>query len=109
MKIHALWLIPAIGVSFYFGRISYSFNQIGNMSTAGQTLQDLGRSLLQYQVEHGQYPESISNLSVKPSSGEFSKELLKRVIYYRTAKGYVAFLGLPQVSYVDERLVVKSK
>ena len=69
-------------------------------SLAGQTLVDLSRALESEKEKTGRYPDSIIELKVHDSGGDFSLEILKDVIYYKTEKGFVAFVGRPNVAYI---------
>lgn len=69
-------------------------------SLAGQTLVDLLRALESEKEKTGRYPDSIIGLKVHGSGGDFSSEILKEVIYYRTETGFIAFVGRPNVAYI---------
>ena len=69
-------------------------------SLAGQTLADLSRALESEKQKTGRYPDSITELRVHDSGGDFSPEILKEIIYYKTETGFVAFVGRPNVAYI---------
>ena len=66
----------------------------GGRGAAGQTLADLRRALEARKKDTGTYPESIAAMQVDSASGDFSAELLARVVYRKTADGYIAFRAL---------------
>lgn len=73
-------------------------NQLG--SKAGQTLTDLSRALELEKERTGAYPDSITGLLVS-GGGDFSEDMLRRVVYRKTTNGYVAFVGAPHVVYIE--------
>jgi type II secretory pathway pseudopilin PulG len=70
------------------------------LSLAGQTLSDLSRAIEAERTRTGKYPDSIRELDVQGSHGDFSAEILKSVHYFRTDNGFVAFVGRPKVSFI---------
>lgn len=70
------------------------------VSLAGQTLADLSRAIELERNATGEYPDSINELTVDSSMGDFSPEMLKNVLYFRTDTGFVAFVGRPNVAYI---------
>ena len=69
-------------------------------SSAGQTLADLARAIESERTAKGEYPDTITNLKVESRGGDFSAEMLKNVLYFRTDTGFVAFVGRPKVAYI---------
>lgn len=70
-------------------------------SLAGSVLRHVSRAVESYRVEHGAYPESLEGIAVEQANDDFSNALLRHVIYRRTDKGFVAFVGLRSVGYID--------
>ena len=71
------------------------------VSIAGQTLADLSRAIELEKGSKGVYPDSISGLTVMSDGGDFSEDVLRRVTYVKTANGFIAFVGLPRVAYIQ--------
>jgi hypothetical protein len=88
-------------LGFGVEKILASQRRMGSGSIAGQTLTDLSRALESEKERSGAYPESISGLEVLSDSGEFSPAVLRRVVYRKTTNGYVAFVGSPDVVYIE--------
>jgi hypothetical protein len=72
-----------------------------DLSVAGQTLLDLARALETAKDASGAYPDSIDGISIVASGGDFSQAALQRVVYRKTADGYVAFVGNPRVAFIE--------
>ena len=72
-----------------------------HLSSAGQTLADLSRALEAQKEQTGRYPASIAGLNVPGNDGDFSAEVLRNVIYHRTEAGFIAFVGVPSVAYIQ--------
>lgn len=73
----------------------------GGRGAAGQTLADLSRALEVRKKDTGTYPESIAAMQVDSASGDFSAELLARMVYRKTADGYIAFISTSGVAAVE--------
>ena len=78
-------------------------------SSAGQTLVDLSRALESEKLKTGRYPDSIIDLKVDDSGGDFSSQILNDVIYYKTESGFIAFVGAPHVAYIYPGVSTQSK
>jgi hypothetical protein len=104
MKIHYAWLILAVVVAvtigIFVGKISESIKITQRLSLAGQTLVDLSRALESEKERTGHYPKSIPQVSASSEDSEFSTDILRDTIYYKTEDGYIAFVGLPKVAYI---------
>jgi type II secretory pathway pseudopilin PulG len=103
MKHKASLLIVAIfaclgGVAIE--RLHQSVQHTQQSSSAGQTLVDLSKALDEEKRKSGEYPDSISDLKVHSDFGDFSKEILKEIKYFKTETGYIAFTGRPKVAYI---------
>ncbi|MEY4482611.1 MAG: hypothetical protein RL693_63 [Verrucomicrobiota bacterium] len=105
MKIHIGWLLLIVVASTLAGALIEKFivynDGMGQSSIACQTLADLSRTLSSEKEEKGRYPDSIAGLSVSSEHGDFSGDVLRRVMYFRTEDGFVAFVGLPHVVYIQ--------
>ncbi len=105
MKVHIGWVIVAAGLSFgitFIGcRLGERVTRSQDGSMAGQTLVNLSRALESHKTPEGAYPESLDGISVANTGGDYSAEFLRHVIYRRTDDGFVAFVGLPGVAYID--------
>ena len=88
-------------LGFGVDKILASQRRMGLGSVAGQTLTDLSRALELEKERAGAYPESISGLQVISGGGDFSQAVLRRVVYRKTTDGYVAFVGSPDVVYIE--------
>ncbi len=111
MNIH-IGLVPvfvAAGGIIGFGVAKFleSSDRTQTGSAAGQTLADLSRALTEENYNSGTYPESIANLEVPDAGGDFSAKMLKKVIYRKTATGYVAFVEL-LTSFMSSRVRLRS-
>ena len=107
MKVHISWVIVAAviscGVTFIGCRLGGHVTRLQDGSMAGQTLVNLSRALESRKTPEGAYPESLDGISVENTGGDYSKAFLRHVIYRRTDDGFVAFVGLPGVAYIDSR------
>lgn len=103
MKHKALLLLVAIlsGLGgMAIERFHSMITHIQQSSSAGQTLVDLSRALDEEKRKVGVYPDSISGLKVQSDYGDFSEEILRETLYYKTETGYIAFVGRPNVAYI---------
>jgi hypothetical protein len=103
MKTHLIWALIALACILIGGGIQKlrdSTTLSGDASIAGQTLADLSRAIENAKTTTGTYPDSIKDLKVTPTSPESSAELLKKVLYFKTHEGFVAFVGVPMVVYI---------
>lgn len=103
MKTPYAWIIltavaaGAAGLFIGQARVSIKINQ--RVSSAGQTLLDLSRTLESEKQKTGTYPHSITQL-IESSTDESPQNLLRDTIYYKTETGYIAFIGVPHVAYI---------
>lgn len=81
-------------------RLQQSVQHTQQSSSAGQTLVDLSKALDEEYRKMGEYPDSISDLKVHSDFGDFSEEILKKIKYFKTKSGYIAFTGRPEVAYI---------
>ena len=104
MKIHYAWFILGIAVAgaigVFVGKTVETIKITRRSSHAGQTLVDLARALESEKRRIGSFPDSITNLNVEDSGGDFSSQILKEIIYMKTESGFIAFVGLPEVAYI---------
>lgn len=104
MKIHYAWLIftavVAGVVGVWVGQLGVSIKNTQRLSLAGQTLVDLASTLESEKARTGQYPKSMPQVVAPSDHPEFSKAVLHDTMYYKTADGYIAFVGLPNVAYI---------
>lgn len=82
-------------------------NRAQEGSLAGSVLQNVSRAANIYRNNNGKYPESMEGIAVEHTSDDLSKAFLRHVIYRRTENGFVAFVGIRSVSYVDSEGVVR--
>ena len=102
-KLIYLFTGTAAGVLLGFGGQAVLEKQrnTADLSLAGQTLLDLSRALEKAKDASGAYPDSIDGLPVEASGGDFSQAALQRVVYRKTADGYVAFVGNPRAVFIE--------
>jgi len=105
MKTNLGFLIVAVVAGGFLGfgleKLWASQRRMAGGSVARQTLADISRALELENGRSGAYPDSLSGLEVLPSGGDFSQAVLQRVVYRKTANGYVAFIGSPDVVYIE--------
>jgi hypothetical protein len=101
-------ILSAILLSLGTAFIGYSAGKIGGRIThvqdgslAGQTLTNVARALAIHRDSEGSYPESLDGITVQPEGGKHSELFLRHVIYRRTERGYLAFVGVRGVAYIE--------
>lgn len=92
--------LAGVFVGIGIAKVRASQRRMSYGSVAGETLTQLSRALELEKEHSGAYPESIRSLP-RFGVGEFSGDLLTRVVYRRTMDGYVAFVGHPNVVFVE--------
>ena len=103
MKISILWaMIIALGAAYAGFSFGQRWTPLQLTSQAGQTLTDVSRALLEVKLSKGEYPPSLEGIPLPPDqAGDFSAEIWRHVIYRRTENGYIAFVGIRSVAYIE--------
>ena len=96
-----------IGFGIGFEKVRSSFAMSGDSSLVGSTLSALYQAAEAYRDDTGQYPDSIDLMEVTSSSPEFSLDLLGQVHYFKTNTGFVAFIGIPRVGFVESQRTIQ--
>ena len=71
------------------------------ISVSAQTIKDFAVAVLEYRERTGNYPRERSELTAPSKGGDFSAERWEQIQYFRTNDGFVAFLGLSRVVWID--------
>lgn len=103
MKFIAGIIIAALGGGLIGSGIEKALasqRRMSSGSVAGKTLAGLYLALELEKQRAGAFPEAISGLQVS-GGPEFSQSMLQQVVYRKTTKGYVAFIGHPHVVYIE--------
>jgi len=102
-SVHLVWLIVTVTViaaTIQAGSLVQKFGRTQRMSQAGQTLVDLRNALRTIKEDTGSYPESVHGIRIGSESGDFSRELLQRVIYIKTGDTYVAMVSTESAAFI---------
>jgi len=105
MKIHWAWLLVIALIAGITGQMIERYLEMLKVAqravSSTRTLADLSRVLEDAKLAQGSYPETIAGLKVPTESGDYSEQILSPVKYYRTGEGYVAFVGVPAVTVLQ--------